>query len=243
MSFVQDHKEQTPSTETTQEQAPQEQAKPTFVVGDRTYDEEAAAKKIANADSHISTLEAELAQERARAAELEKEAAKAQELEKALQRKSEEATTKSEPVDVEKIIEEKFAVKEQQRVAEDTFKATSQALVDQFGAENVDSVVSEKMQAVGKTLEDAMQMAANPSDAKVLMALLGSGDPKPKPTFGGISGAHQGYSTTQATQSNDSIDAIWKSKHEGKPLKKEACRDVLDGIAQEMGFKSYDPKV
>jgi len=246
MSFVQDQKEQTPSTETEPEvqaqQEVQQESKPSFVIGDRTYDEEAAAKKITNADNHISTLEAELAQERNRIKELEEKAAKVAEFEKALQRKSEEATTKSEPVDVEKIIEEKLAVKEQQRVAEDTFKATSQALVDQFGAENVDSVVSEKMASVGKTLDDAMQMASNPSDAKVLMALLGSGDPKPKPTFGGTSGAHQGYSSTQATQSNDAIDAIWKSKHEGKPLKKDACRDTLDSLAREMGFKSYDPK-
>lgn len=237
MSFVQDQNGQEASVETTQTETP----KTSFTVGDRTYDEDSAAKKITNADSHISTLEAELAQERQRIAELEERAAKADELEKALKGNKEEETTKSEPLDVDRLIEEKLAVKEQQRVAESTFQSTSQALVDQFGAANVDSVVAEKMAAVGKTLDDAMRMAADPSDAKVLMALLGSGTTKPQPTFGGIASAASGY--TQTSKSDTSaLDKIWKSKHGGERLNATDVRETLDSIAVEHGFQRYDPK-
>lgn len=239
MSFVQDQKEQTePTEQVTEAQAPE--VKPTFAVGDRTYDVDAAAKKIEHADKHISDLEAELAQLRAKVEQQNAEEAKAKALEEALKGKKEEETTKSEPVDVDRLIEEKLAMKEQEQLAKQTFAETSKALVDQFGAENVDAAVSEKMAAVGKTLEDAMRMAQDPSDAKVLMALLGSGaKSQPKPTFSGHSVSGVSSSTVE---SNDTVDAIWKSRHGGKMPDAHTVRDTMDSIAREMGFKAYDPK-
>jgi len=234
----------------TQDQKEQvEENKPTFnlQVGDRTYDsEDAVKKKIEHADSHISTLEQELADAKARLERAEQEAEKAKVFEEQLTSKDnkEEATTKSESVDVERLVEEKLSAMESKKLQEDTFASTQKALIDRFGAENLDSAIAEQLEKAdaGITLEDAIQMASDPKQSKLLLKVLGEPE-QPTNSFGQVKGFSSSSSVKTSGASDETLQNIIASQHGGKLPAATEVRGLLDSIAREMGHKAYDPKV
>jgi hypothetical protein len=166
---------------------------PTFTVGDREYDVDAATKKITAADEHIAKLESERAQERERIAQLEAQLAQSTKLEEALQKLNAESV-KDQPaqnttgVDLESLTEKAkeaalAAIQEKETQAQtqareaaeaENFKKVQDALVEIYG-KDVDTAIVEK---TGMSVETAMRMAKDPEQSVALLRLMEADKPK-----------------------------------------------------------------
>jgi len=226
------------------DQEGQAEQKPTFNVGDRTYDPESAAKKIENADLHIAQLEQERQADRADLEAMKEELEKYKELQAQLTSKQElEETTPQEPtVDVEKLVEQKLSERERVQTAKQTFESTQQALVDLFGSEGIDQAISDKLKEVdaGITLEDATAMASDPKQSKMLLKVLGA-KPKSQPNFSTSSLSTLPNEKKVSQGAKNSIEAVLSVRNQGKkPLGGKEARSVLESLGKEIGVP-YQP--
>jgi len=165
---------------------------PTFTVGDREFTSESAATKIANADSHISTLEAERQAQRDTIASLEAKLAQSTSLDDALAKLQQPANSQdSQPLqNTTAVSEEQIGeiVRQQMEadqatqraaadqatattIAEQTFKDTEAALRLQYG-DKVNEVMNSKAKEWGVSVSDLVQRASDPLSAKLLLGSL-----------------------------------------------------------------------
>jgi len=164
----------------------------TFKVGEREYSQEDAVKKIANADEHISKIQAENQELRDKQAALEAQVAQSTKIEEALaklstQQQSQESLTipQTDGMSEEQIgaIAEntlksyleaentKKAEAEAISVAEKTFKETLASLQVQFG-DKVDDQMKAYSQESGIPYDTLVKTAQDPSGSKLLLSAL-----------------------------------------------------------------------
>lgn len=163
----------------------------TFKVGDREFNVESASKKITAADAHIATLEAEAAEARQKLAAMEAQVAQSMKLEDALQKlnnasltevRASESTTsfdteklteaaKQAALDVLTQREQENHAKSLAELQQKTFAETKKTLSSIYG-DNVDKAITEKL---GIPVEQALDMAKDPVQSKVLLSALAPG--------------------------------------------------------------------
>lgn len=231
MSFERDQ-----APEQTQETNPEPQGS-TFElkVGDRTYTSpEDVEKKIVNADSHISKVEAEAAELRQKLEETQKELEKQKALEEALASRgeSEEATTESEPVDVQQLVASEIDKREALRVQEATFEKTRSELIDRFGEEGIDQKVAKRLEEVdaGISVTEAFEWAKDPQKSKLLLKVLGEA-PQPTASFGSTQPTNPNRKT--ASEAQESLQGLL----EGKVKTKADIESLYRTVARDMGIK------
>lgn len=155
----------------------------TFKVGEREYNVDSAITKITNQDQHISTIEEENANLKAKLEE-------SLNLEKALQLLKQEPQDNSvtpsdqivDPNQIGEIVKQQLSKtleekQEQERLqaaeklARDTQQNTLTELNSMFG-DDVDKVIKEYADSEGVRLEDVFSMTSNPIHSKILIRAL-----------------------------------------------------------------------
>lgn len=179
----------TPESQVPSEQAPQteqpaaQQEEQWLTIGERTYDKDAAQKKIVHADSHIQTLEQELEEARRRLEEIER-SRKQDMLEEAWnkpqqpvqEQKTEDPVTPA--VDIEQLearLFERMEKRTQEQTAAKTFEESLKAAEAKYGS-SYQQRLKELADANDLTKEDVAQLAS--TKPKVFRQLFGLTDVK-----------------------------------------------------------------
>jgi hypothetical protein len=212
----------------------------TFKVGDREFNAESAATKIENADNHISKIEQENAEFKARLAAMEAQLEQSTKIDEALQTMKLQQSNTTENVQPEQhttgLSEEQIAeitqrkmeeylasqtAKQQQdaaqALADKTFTETAETLRSIYG-ESVDEAVSKKASELGVPPAELFNMAKSPATAKLLLETMTPKKASSDTTPSGGYNTSGLYGTTEPS---------FLKGHEGKSLTSSTILDVL----------------
>lgn len=166
----------TPAQESIQSEAPQQETV-SFHVGERAYDIASATKKIESADQHINQLLSEKRELEAQMQTMQQQLAQSTKVEEALanlqvQPSAQESVSQPQLdleklqanvlTETQKLWEQREREKAQQQLLatqEENFKNVSETMVDQYGAENVDKVITEKAKSLDMSFDQAVELA------------------------------------------------------------------------------------
>lgn len=164
-----------------------------------------AANKIEHAESHIKTLEEELATLKSKS----DEAVKFEDVLKAIQDKDNKETEPTSTVKPEDLVQQTLSVleqKERERIAEGNFKEVEQLMKQKYGEDYV-SKVAEESQARGLS-PDALDslMKSSPLAVKTLFGLEDK-SPTPAPTSTSVNTVALGLNNEEAALSAKATEA------------------------------------